>query len=82
MSSPEKGTHITVTEADLAGSQDVGVTHESRNIDVSRQLPSLTSDHFRQGAEDVLAGRLSPDASPKLVASEQAYARTILGENN
>lgn len=46
MSSPEKGTHITVTEADLAGSQDVGVTHESRNIDVSRQLPPLTSDHF------------------------------------
>lgn len=82
MSSPEKGTHITVTEADLAGTQDIGVTHESRTIDVSRQLPPVTPDHVRQGAEDVLAGGLSRDASPALVAREQADARTVLGQDN
>ncbi len=82
MSSPEQGSRIVVTEADLAGAQDVPVTHELPAVDVSRQLPPITPDHVRQGAEDVLAGGLSPDASPKLVASEQAYARAVLGKDN
>ncbi|HMS23278.1 MAG TPA: hypothetical protein PKB09_00530 [Candidatus Saccharibacteria bacterium] len=82
MTSPEQGTHITITEADLAETQDVAVTHELPKVDVNRQLPPITRDHVRQGAEDVLTGRLSRDASPELVASEQAYARTVLGHDN
>lgn len=82
MASQEQPTQILVTEADLAGAQDVTVTHELPVADVSRQLQPITPDQVRQGAEDVLAGRLSRDASPGLVASEQRLARTVLGQGN
>lgn len=49
MSSPEQGTHITVTEADLAGAQDVPVTHELPAADVSRQLPPITTEQKLAG---------------------------------
>lgn len=82
MSSPEQGTRITVTEADLAGAQDVPVTHELPVVDVNRQLPPITSAQVRSGAEDVINGGLSRDASPELAAREHAIARTVLDRNN
>lgn len=49
MSSPEQGTHITVTEADLAETQDVAVTHELPKVDVNRQLPPITTEQKLAG---------------------------------
>ncbi len=69
MTSPER---IVVTEEDV----------KPVVVDVGYQLPPITESHILQGAQDVVDGRLSRDASPELVAREKNYAETILGSDS
>jgi hypothetical protein len=68
MTSPER---IVVTEEDV----------KPVVVDVGHQLPSITERQILLGAQDVVEGRLSRDASPELVAREKEYAETILGSD-
>ena len=72
MTSPEQGKRIVVTEEDV----------KPVVVDIGHQLPSITESHILQGAQDVVEGRLSRDASPELVAREKDYAETILGADS
>ena len=68
---------------DVAGQIPIDVSRamdeEKIRVEVGSELPAIRPEQQIAAAEDVLSGKISPDASPELVDREVKAAKELLG---